>query len=162
VPKVTPDGRTVVYFDFTTELLWKIPIDGGQPSPITEKRSDRPFISPDGRFIACGYQVEPNTPFKIAVISIDGKEPLKLFDVPLTVNVDDLAWTPDGRAIVYADTRNGVSNFWAQKLAGGPTEQLTDFKADRISSFDFSHDGKWLAFAQGNSTADVVLFNWAR
>ena len=66
---------------------------------------DRPFISPDGRFIACGYQTGPNTPFEIAVISIAGKEPLKFSEVPLTVNVDDLAWTPDGSAIVYADTR---------------------------------------------------------
>jgi len=41
-----------------------------------------------------------------------------------------------------------------------PAEQLTDFKSDRIYSFDFSHDGKSLAFARGNSTADVVLFNW--
>jgi len=54
VPKLTPDGRTVVYFDFTTELLWKIPIDGGQPVQITNQRSDRPFISPDGKFITCG------------------------------------------------------------------------------------------------------------
>jgi len=54
VPKITPDGRTVVYFDFTTELLWKIPIDGGQPVQITNQRSDRPFISPDGKFITCG------------------------------------------------------------------------------------------------------------
>lgn len=62
-------------------------------------------ISPDGRFIACGYQTGPNTPFEIAVISIAGKEQLKFSEVPLTVNVDDLAWTPDGSAIVYADTR---------------------------------------------------------
>jgi len=160
VPKVTPDGRTVIYFDFTTQLLWKIPIEGGQPQQITDKHSDRPFISPDGRFIACGYQAGPNAPFEIAVISIEGKEPLKLFEVPLTVNVDDLAWTPDGSAIVYSDTRNGVSNFWSQKVDGGPAEQLTDFKSDRIYSFEFSPDGKSLALARGNSTADVVLFNW--
>jgi hypothetical protein len=43
---------------------------------------------------------------------------------------------------------------------GGPAEQLTDFKSDRIYSFDFSPDGKSLALARGNSTADVVLFNW--
>jgi Tol biopolymer transport system component len=159
VPRITPDGHTIVYFDFTTELLWKMPIDGGQPTQITNKRSDRPYISPDGKFIACGYETENNTPMKIAIIGIDGGPPVKVFNVPATVVVDDLAWTPDGRAITYVYTTNGVSNLWVQRLDGTTARQLTDFTSDRISSFDFSPDGKTLALARGNSRTDIVLFN---
>lgn len=158
-PQVTVDGRSIVYFDFVKRLLWKVSIDGGEPVQLTDKPSDKPVLSPDGKFIACGYQTEPNTPLKIAVIAIDGGAPLKLLDVFPTANIDILAWTPDSHALVYSDTRNGVSNLWARSLEGGPAQQLTDFKSDRIYMFDFSRDGKSLALARGNSTTDVVLFS---
>ena len=65
----------------------------------------------------------------------------------------------DGRSLVYSDTRNGVSNLWSQSLAGGPPVQLTDFRADRIYSLDFSRDGRQLALTRGNKISNVVLFS---
>ncbi len=66
-------------------------------------------------------------------------------------------WTPDGRGIAYIATRGGVSNIWSQPLDGGSPKQLTDFKTDRIFSFDWSPDGKWLVLARGTETSDVIL-----
>ena len=68
-----------------------------------------------------------------------------------------LRWTPDGRALTYIDTINGVSNIWSLPLDGGPPKQLTDSKTDQIFWFDFSRDGKQLALSRGTQTSDVIL-----
>jgi Tol biopolymer transport system component len=68
-----------------------------------------------------------------------------------------LRWTPDGRALTYIDTINGVSNIWSLPVDGGPPKQLTDFKTDQIFWFDFSRDGKQLAVSRGTQTSDVIV-----
>jgi serine/threonine protein kinase len=162
VPHVTPDGKSVVYTDFSVRGLGairKVSIDGGNSTQLTDKPADRAAISPDGKYIACGYQAEPNSARKIAVISIDGGAPVKLFEVSPTASVRPLSWSSDGRSLIYVDTSGGVSNLWAQPLEGGKPVQLTDFKSDRIYSFDFSRDGRQLALTRGNESTDVVLFS---
>ena len=68
-----------------------------------------------------------------------------------------LRWTPDGRALTFVDTVNGVSNIWSLPLDGGALKQLTDFKTDQIFWFDVSRDGKQLALSRGTVTSDVIL-----
>jgi len=159
-PQMTPDGRSVVYLDRSSNrFLWKVSIDGGEPSQLTDKPSNRPVISPDGKLIATAFGPESGAASNIAVISIDGGSSVKLFDVAPTVNASSVVWTMDGRSLVYSDTRNGVSNLWSQSLAGDPPVQLTDFRADRIYSLDFSRDGRQLALTRGNKISNVVLFS---
>jgi hypothetical protein len=67
--------------------------------------------------------------------------------------------SPDGRALAFIDTKNGVSKIVAQPLEGGPPKQLTDFKADRIFSFAYSRDGRQLALSRGTQSSDVVLIS---
>jgi Tol biopolymer transport system component len=66
-------------------------------------------------------------------------------------------WSLDGQAIVYTERQNGVGNLWEQPLAGGPPQQLSDFKTDLISNFTFSRDGKNIVLARGPKGAYVVL-----
>ncbi len=157
--RFSPDGRWLVY---RTALgrwtVWKMPADGsGQPVQLTDKYSRSPTVSPDGKLIAYFYR-EDNGPWRIAVAPFEGGEPLGTFDIPALPNAS-LRWTPDGRAVAYVDTRNGVSNIVAQPFDGGKPVQLTDFKADRIFSFDFSRDGKQLALSRGAINNDVVLIS---
>jgi Tol biopolymer transport system component len=70
-----------------------------------------------------------------------------------------MIWTPDGRMLVYIDTRGGISNLWSLPVDGSPPAPLTDFRADRIYAFDFSRDGKWVVMSRGNASNDVVLFS---
>ena len=159
LPQVTPDGRFVVYDDVSSNgLLWKVPIDGGEPKQLTEKLAGLPAISPDGKLIACQYIPEPDALPKLAVLSINGGPPIKLFDALVYGDAHGIGWTPDGRNIIYED-RNEVSNLWIQPLDGGKPRQWTNFKSDRIYWFDLSHDGRQLALARGNQSTDVVLFS---
>ncbi len=157
-PQVSPDGMWVVYWSVRDLLLWKVPIDGGDPVQVTDKTAVTPVFSTDGRLIACNYWDEASGRYKIAVIPFAGGPPVKIFDELGGFN-RPLQWTPDGRAIAFIRTTNGVSNLWAQPLAGGEPKQLTEFKDQRIFNFAWSRDGKQLALSRGVVNSDVVLLS---
>ena len=43
------------------------------------------------------------------------------------------------------------------KASGGPAKKRTSVKAEEILTFDWSRDGRSLAFVRGVKTSDVVL-----
>ncbi|HWP55320.1 MAG TPA: DPP IV N-terminal domain-containing protein, partial [Pyrinomonadaceae bacterium] len=165
-PTFSPDGRSVVYTAtggadrFT---LWKVSIDGGQPVRLTEKLSLQSSVSPDGKQIACGYRPDTRSPWKLVLFPIDGGQPQQSFEVGATVELPMvMRWTPDGRAVTYIDTRNGVSNLWLQPVSGGPAKQLTNWTEQQIFSFAWSRDGKRIITARGSRKDDIVLIRDAR
>jgi Tol biopolymer transport system component len=70
--------------------------------------------------------------------------------------VGPVAFSPDGKGIVYPIRNGETDNLWLQNLDGSPGKQLTDFKSEFIRDFDFSFDGKQLAIIRGHREADVV------
>ena len=150
----------MVYHSFGASgfIIWKVSIDGGEPVQVTDKFASEPAVSTDGKLIAC-YLRDPQTRVtKIALLPFEGGEPVKLFDLPQTAGQDSsMRWTPDGRAVTYVNTRGLVSNIWLQPIDGSPPRQLTNFKTDRIFSFDWSRDGKQLVCSRGVEDSDVVL-----
>ena len=68
----------------------------------------------------------------------------------------------DGRALLYSVIINNVSNIWSQPLDGGKPVQVTNFKENSITAFDWSRDGKTLAVSRGILIRDAVLINSAR
>jgi Tol biopolymer transport system component len=79
---------------------------------------------------------------------------------PQTFKVDRspsaIQWTPDGRGVAYSIG----SNVWVQPRDGSAAYQLTKFAEDewRIEDFEWSRDGKRLAFSRSKTTWDIVLF----
>ena len=69
---------------------------------------------------------------------------VKVLDLPRPnfTSAAGLRCTPDGRALTYIDTINGVSNIWSLPIDGSAAKQLTDFKTDQIFWFDWSRDGQ--------------------
>ena len=161
-PTTSPDGKWVVYTTFGPGgfSIWKVSIEGGQPVQMTHKFSLAPAISPDGKLMACYYLDERNRTQTIAVIPFAGGEPVKIFESqPIDAGTYPVRWTHDGSALTYIVNRGGVSNIWIQRLDGSAATQLTDFKSDRIFSFAWSRDGKWLALSRGPEQRDVVLMS---
>jgi len=160
-PKSSPDGRWVVLNSTRSGALraWKVSIEGGEPVLLIDKWTSNPTVSPDGNLVACFYREDPRNAPKVAIIPFAGGDPVKVLDLPRPsfTSAAGLRWTPDGRALNYIDTINGVSNIWSLPLDGGPPKQLTDFKTDQIFWFDFSRDGKQLALSRGTQTSDVIL-----
>nr|MBA2525884.1 PD40 domain-containing protein [Pyrinomonadaceae bacterium] len=149
---VSPDSRWVIY---NAERLWKISIDGGSATQLTDYTAREPEISPDGKFIACEYREGDDSIWRRAIIPIEGGKPVKTFDLP--GSRDDFRWSQDSRSLFYRVTRGSASNIWSFPLDGTPPKQLTNFKSDEIFRFDWSADGKQLVLARGTTTSDVVL-----
>ncbi|CAN5870090.1 hypothetical protein BH18ACI4_BH18ACI4_12730 [soil metagenome] len=160
-PVFTPDGQWVIFSSYRSgkQAIWKVSIYGGDPVQLVQQTSAWPAVSPDGKLFACGYHDDdPNSPFHLAVFPIAGGQPAKLFDITSNTKFGPgLSWTSDGRALLYVDTREGVSNIWSQAIDGGPPKQLTNFKSHLISRFALSPDGRQLVMARGSQTRDVVL-----
>ncbi|MFP5261101.1 MAG: protein kinase domain-containing protein [Blastocatellia bacterium] len=156
-PACSPDGKWVYYTplnDSGKPSLWRVPIDGGDPGRLTDYVSARPVISPDGKLVACTYHDgQPTSPTKIALVPSEGGQPARVLDMQASL----YQWSWDGKAIIYLDTKGGVSNLWSRPIDGGPPKQLTNFNSDRIFTFDWSRDGKQLVCARGVQTTDVIL-----
>ena len=160
-PALSPDGKWVVYTPVLSEgkpTLWKVPIDGGEPTRVTDVLSLVPIISPDSKLIACRCSdSQPNSTPKICLFAFEGGPPLKTFDLPSPYLV---RWSPDGKALTYLDSPGGIGNIWSQPIDGSAKKQITDFKNDQMFDFSWSKDGK-LACTRGVVTTDAVLLTSA-
>lgn len=162
-PQCTPDGRWVVYQvnEVIDPRVWKVPIDGGQPVQLTKTRATKPAVSPDGQMIAYSYLDTDLSPSRwgIGIVSVEGGQRLRRFDFPLTVTYRYVRWTRDGRSIAFINSPNGLSDIWIQPLDGSSPKPLTNFKSEQIIAFDWSPDGRGLAFVRNVSTSDVVFID---
>jgi Tol biopolymer transport system component/DNA-binding winged helix-turn-helix (wHTH) protein len=159
-PSMSPDGRWVVYASSTSgsPSLWKVSIDGGEPAQLSAASAGRPWVSPDGKWIACFYQDQKDGNFKVALMPFAGGEPA-LVEGLAQPELFIIRWSPDSRALTYIVTRQGVSNIWSKPIDGGPARQLTNFTTDRIFRFAWSRDGKFLACERGMVINDAVLIS---
>ena len=131
--------------------------DGGTwvPGPLLAAA-----FSPDGQSIACIHRDEqPNSPLKVAIFRLGGEEPPKVFDGSKP-DPKIVRWRPDGKALTYIATSNGISNIWSQPLDGGEPAELTNFRSDQTFWwFDRSRDGQWFVSARGTENNDIILIS---
>ena len=159
-PTFSPDGRWVVYQryqDGHKADLWRVATDGGNPVRLTNTGfAVYPTVSPDGRLIAYYRFDVQDRKTKIDIIPFEGGAAIKTLEFTFDP-MPWLRWSPDGRYLIYNDTKHGVGNLWRLPVDNGVPQQMTDFKSDHIWYFNFTPDGKQLAVARGNVTTDVVL-----
>ena len=154
---VTPDSNWI-FFDSTDAGfpgIWKVSIDGGEPIQVTQRYAEDAEVSRDGKFFTSSFRENRDASWRYALFSIDGGEPLKVFDPP--GGSDRFRWSLDGRSLTYDLTNKGVTNIWSYPLNGGQPKQLTDFKNDQIFNFRWSPDGKSLVVARGTVMADMIM-----
>jgi len=114
-----------------------------------------PMPSPDGRVLAGHYADSDRRGERIALVPLGSPGAPKLFPA-LPPNA---RWSPDGRSLVYFDTRRGVSNIWRQSVAGGDPTQVTAFTSDQIFAYAASTGQRPLAVVRGTVISDVVLIS---
>jgi eukaryotic-like serine/threonine-protein kinase len=161
-PQCSPDGRSVIYeqgIGNVKRTLWKVPLEGGEPSPLTEFHALRPSVSPDGKAIAFYFmdRARANSPWCIGIVSTNGGEMIAQFDIPATVISRFVNWTADSKSLAYINDTGGVSNIWVQPLDGAPARQITNFQSGRILAFDWSRDGRQFVFSQATESSYIAL-----
>jgi eukaryotic-like serine/threonine-protein kinase len=157
--QISADGRFVIYTgwnpagDFYT--LWKVSIDGGEPTQLLDMPARFPAVLPDGKLVAFAF-TRPEGPNRnrYGLVPIEGGvvKPIE----GTSGSILPIVWNPNGRVLANARTANGVTNLWSVPLDGSPTRQLTRFTELTFQRFAWSKDGK-LAMSRGTSTSDIVL-----
>jgi eukaryotic-like serine/threonine-protein kinase len=164
-PSFTPDGRSVVYIRLDDgQRAWRLPLDGAPAVRITNGPTNRPEVSPDGKWLLCRLRsTEPGVPlWRTAVVPLDGKGRVRYFGVPTDGGPPIMQWHPRGDAFLFVDSRGGYDNIWQQEVEGSEPRQLTSFDSGEIFAFDLSRDGKRMAMSRGQSTRDAVLIRHFR
>jgi Tol biopolymer transport system component len=160
--KISSDGKWVYYLQTPQMKLCKIPIDGGQPIVLATApegtRFDNFAVSPVNGLIAYRL-IQQNR--KIFIISPEGA-PIRTIEFPPTATQGFFYWTPDGRAIVFNDSRNNWANIWSIPVDGSEKEKpLTNFTTERTTNFDWSPDGKQLLVIRNIETTNGVIISRA-
>lgn len=134
-PRLSPDGRTVVFtlqtvapgFDGYRHALWLVTTDGTTPRQLTlgAKHDHHPRFSPDGRtlaFLSDRRGIVEEEPRRAAtglddkdrediaqvhLLPVDGGEARRLTDLPR--GVDAFEWSPDGTRLVVVSASHGAS-----------------------------------------------------
>lgn len=117
-----------------------------------------PRVSPDGRWVAFSANRHGN--YDLFVMAIDGSKTRRLTASPH--DEGELAWTPDGRRVVYTEERKRVVGrsytLWSVDLATGERRRfLTEFSGS-CALPDFTAHAPWLTFT-GKKTVgwDIYL-----
>lgn len=112
------------------------------------QRISDPQISPDGKWVV--YRVATpdmdanRIPGNLWLASASGSETPR----QLTRSGRDSGarWSPDGKRIAFASTRDGGSQIWIIPVEGGEATKLTSLSTG-ASDPAWSPDGNWIAFA---------------
>ena len=156
-PICSPDGKWVYYYDYgKDQFLKRLPVEGGTAETILNSAIGAWNISPDGKTIVSLEVRELDHKLVLDLYSIEAKK-LTYRDLDPRSLAGPLAFTPDGKAVVYVVREKGVDNLWQQPLENAPFRQLTHFASERIWQFRFSQDGSKIAMERGHSESDAVL-----
>jgi len=139
----SPDGKALVYVSnheahpesSTNADLWLVPIAGETgESTATNLTADNPgwdgapLFSPDGRRIAYRSQARDGYEsdlFRIAVYDLDTKTTRYITDRKVFDNwVTEIAWSKDGRSIVFQGEYHARNPLYRIPAAGGAVEPL--------------------------------------
>lgn len=157
-PMCSPDAKSVYYLDLAANAYFRIPIDGGAPERVSKENADLPGfdIARDGKTIVLGTFDDETQKPNITLVSLESGRALRTFAYDVR-HEGRLAFSPDGKGVVYPIRENDVDNLWLQPLDGSAGRKLTNFSSLKIYSYQWSPDGKSMALVRGDSPSDVVL-----
>jgi Tol biopolymer transport system component len=162
-PTWAPDGKSITSAanDHGVPHLFRVPIDGGVPTPFLQEYSLDPAWAPDGRFVVYSG---PDIGTTFSVKAVTGlAAAYSLPALTLTRGARHLTFPPGGQALVFLRGEIQHKNLWLINLATGAERQLTNFSPDfDISDFDISPDGHEVVLEREQERSDVVLIDIPR
>ena len=153
--EISPDGKTLALV--ARGEIWTIPADkGGDATRLTDNPANDydVFWSPDGSKLA--FVSDRNGQFDIFTLEVKTKEL-----TTISAHGDDEntpKWSPDGKRIAFLRSGSTGGLYIANEDGAGEPVRVAEslgnnmfgpgMYAAGISSFNWSPDGKWLAFSR--------------
>jgi tricorn protease len=139
--------------------IWTIPAENGMPRAIT--RTDdaierNPAWSPDGKWIA--YTSDESGEYEIYVAQSDGRGETKKLTNRNGSYIEGLTWSPDSEKIAFFDSSGTL--YVLDVESKDTTKAYKRATGGRGVSVSWSHDSRWLTFADERSMrkANPVVF----
>lgn len=161
--RISPDGRTVVYFADATVNdmyeLYSVPIHGGTPVRISDTMTNGGSvlsghfeISGDSRRVVYMADQDTNELIELYSVPITGGEVTKLSD-PAVGAVDSMSISPDGRKVVFIVDTNalGLMKLYSVDITGGDPVELNGTLAEngRVWFYKISPNSSWVVYTAG-------------
>jgi Tol biopolymer transport system component len=166
-PRMTPDGKTLIYFGGPEPP--QIRARNIKTGKVRQLRGLNPHvypsglaISPDGFEIAFDTQAYHDQPPALEVVSVEGGNPRVLYQLknPAAFAWNSLAWTPDGKRLVFGVIPGGMvagaqkADLWEIAAAGGEPRKL-DVTGDTVRHLQISPDGHHVSFESGARSFEI-------
>ncbi|MDH3746068.1 MAG: serine/threonine-protein kinase, partial [Acidobacteriota bacterium] len=154
-PALSPDGDWAVIPKASG--LWRVPLDGGVATQMTDLQAHLPAISPRGTRLA--FYFEDGEQERIGILPIEGGELEVTLEGPaLTSNSSSLLrWAEDGEALIINTAPGDRVNLWRLPLDGSEPRRMTDFTDENLFWFEYSPDGETLVASSGQLLRDAIL-----
>ncbi len=169
-----PDDRPDTAHDIAAELRWAQETGGAESMPAAQPRRRHAFLAllvsglPIAAIVGAGamWALRPSSPPALSVVSFLDVRPAEELDagsgLPLSSrqlrtpggSQTALAWTPDGRALVFVGRQDGVQRLYVRPLDG---EARPIPNSDGARTPALSPDGQWAAFWTDGTLRKVPL-----
>lgn len=158
-PACSSDAKWVYYKDVAdSQGLKRVPVEGGGSPETVSDDIDGPYaLSPDGKSVATLDVRELDHKLVLELVSTEDRK-VTYHDLDQRAS-PPLAFSPDGKAVVFTAREKGIDNLWAQPLDGSRAQPLTHFTKELIRRFAFSADGAKIAIERGHVESDAVLLS---
>jgi Tol biopolymer transport system component len=142
VPDKSSSGEPFSIVLISTETGEKLNLSSPPAGAVGD---NTPAFSPDGRQLAFSRMSVQGVE-DIYLMAAEGGEPRRLtFD---NRYITDLAWTADGREIVFISHRAGDVGLWRVSASGGMPERVVTAVGYNITRLSISRQGDRLAYTQ--------------
>ena len=158
-----PDGQSITSAanDHGVPHLFRVPINGGSPTPFVGEYSVDPAWAPDGSIVAYSGP-DIGTTFSVKAVTAEAV-PHPLPALTLTRGARHLVFLPGGRALVVLRGEIQHKDLWLIDLDTGAERQLTHFAPEfNIRDFDISPDGREVVIERVQERSNVVLMDISR
>jgi eukaryotic-like serine/threonine-protein kinase len=156
--------------------IYLIPVEGGDPRPLIASgprtTDSKPAFSPDGRRLAyssCSYIATSSFPgvggCDVHLVELNAARepsaPPRRLTTQKSIYIDSIAWTGDGRVLVYDDGGTFVvSHLWRLEVAGNRPPERVEVAGVGASTPAISRNR--LAFTRLSVDSDIYRFEEGR